>query len=257
MKTKILLFVSALALLTSCANSTATGAQGRPDYSQIESENQKQMEEIDGQIETLSGKSPSSNPDQTELTEAEIEGIMLMREEEKLARDVYMFLYDRWNQRIFANIARSEQMHMNAVGRLIQAYDLTDPIDGDETRGVFENFTLQKLYNTLTSQGSKTAEDAFLVGMTIEDLDIYDLQKLMQETNNEDIQRVYSHLLRGSENHMGAFYNQIEKNGFASYSPQYISQADYDKIVSSNLRGGQNHGGGRRRGRGGGGRGSK
>ena len=38
-----------------------------------------------------------------------------MREEEKLARDVYVALGDRWGLRVFENIARAEQRHMDAV----------------------------------------------------------------------------------------------------------------------------------------------
>ena len=38
-----------------------------------------------------------------------------MREEEKVARDVYLSLNDTWNLRIFKNITSSEQTHMNAI----------------------------------------------------------------------------------------------------------------------------------------------
>ena len=38
------------------------------------------------------------------LTSIEIEGLTYMREEEKLARDVYLFLYDFWGVNIFQNI---------------------------------------------------------------------------------------------------------------------------------------------------------
>ena len=42
-----------------------------------------------------------------------------MREEEKLARDVYLTLYDIWGTPAFNNIASSEQTHMDAVLMLI------------------------------------------------------------------------------------------------------------------------------------------
>ena len=40
----------------------------------------------------------------TELSTSELEGIAFMREEEKLARDVYIQLADLWNMNIFSNI---------------------------------------------------------------------------------------------------------------------------------------------------------
>ncbi len=47
----------------------------------------------------------------TSISEAEAEGILLMREEEKLARDVYLTLYDKWGLRTFTNIAGAESTH--------------------------------------------------------------------------------------------------------------------------------------------------
>lgn len=42
------------------------------------------------------------------LNAAEIEGLLFMREEEKLAHDVYLALYAKWGLPIFQNIAQSE-----------------------------------------------------------------------------------------------------------------------------------------------------
>ncbi|MEO2154237.1 MAG: DUF2202 domain-containing protein [Nanoarchaeota archaeon] len=112
------------------------------------------------------------------LDEQEINDIEHMREEEKLARDVYLTLYNKWGLSIFKNIARSEQNHMNAVKVLIEKYNLEDPVEetGDEI-GKFENPELEKLYNELVEKGSQSIKDALEVGATIEDLDIYDLEK--------------------------------------------------------------------------------
>ncbi len=61
------------------------------------------------------------------LTAAEEEGLLFMREEEKLARDVYLVLFDKWGLRVFENIAESEQRHMDAVLYLLGKYGLDDP----------------------------------------------------------------------------------------------------------------------------------
>ncbi len=57
--------------------------------------------------------------------------LIQLREEEKLARDVYLYLYTHWNQWIFSNIAKSEQQHMDAVKGLLDKYDIEDPVDID------------------------------------------------------------------------------------------------------------------------------
>ncbi|MCB9805796.1 DUF2202 domain-containing protein [Candidatus Nomurabacteria bacterium] len=165
------------------------------------------------------------------LTKAEIEGIILMREEEKLARDVYTTLGEKWNLNIFSNIAQSEQTHMDAVLYLVQKYEIEDPVKND-TVGVFTDPALQNLYNQLVSKGEESMIGALVVGANIEDLDIYDLERLMSQTDNQDILITYANLQKGSRNHMRAFNKQIEKNG-GKYSPQYISINSFESIVSS------------------------
>ncbi len=61
------------------------------------------------------------------LNSSEVQGILYMREEEKLARDVYLKLYEMWKLPIFKNIAESEQIRMDLVKALIIKYNLTDP----------------------------------------------------------------------------------------------------------------------------------
>ncbi len=165
-----------------------------------------------------------------DLSEAEYEGLLLMREEEKLARDVYLALYDIWGIRVFSNIAGSEETHMNAVLPLLETYGIEDPIK-DDTRGVFTDPMLAALYTDLVAQGSKSLTDAFTVGATIEDLDINDLQELMEETDREDIDFVYGNLLRGSENHIRSFVGQLSRSGEV-YEAQHISQAELNGILN-------------------------
>ena len=50
----------------------------------------------------------------TGLSDAEKEGIKLMCEEEKLAQDVYLYLYDQWKLPIYNNISNSETRHFVA-----------------------------------------------------------------------------------------------------------------------------------------------
>lgn len=172
------------------------------------------------------------------LSDEEVSGLLFMREEEKLARDVYSVLHDQWELPIFSNIARSEQTHTEAVRGLIEKYDLDDPVT-DDTIGVFVNPELQVLYQDLVAEGSKSLVDALKVGALIEDLDIKDLEEQMALTDNDDIMLVYGNLQRGSRNHLRSFVSTLEKNG-ASYEPQYISEDEYEEIIGSDRETGGN-----------------
>lgn len=166
------------------------------------------------------------------LSSEETAGILLMREEEKLARDVYTALYKKWNLKVFESIGQgSETTHMDAMKNLLIRYNLEDPV-GEDVPGVFKNEELQKAYDELVEKGSKSIEDAILVGAYIEDLDIYDLERLIEETDNDDIKIVYQNLLKGSRNHLRAFDRQLQRYNL-SYKAQFLTQEEYDRIAAS------------------------
>lgn len=176
------------------------------------------------------------------LTNDEITSLVYMREEEKLAKDVYLGLFELWGTPIFQNIANSEQTHTDAVKGLLDTFGIPDPADTSPP-GVFTNQDLQNLYDELMAAGSKSLEDALMVGAAIEEIDILDLKSSLEFTQNEEIQRVYGNLLRGSENHLRAFTSNLERQTGEDYQPQYMSQADYNTIIESNSnRGGQGNG---------------
>lgn len=168
-----------------------------------------------------------------DLTEAEVKGLLYMREEEKLARDVYLTLYDTWQQPTFQNIASAEQTHMDAVKTLLERYELDDPTAGQDY-GEFTNPDLQSLYDQLVAEGNQSLEAALRVGAAIEEIDILDLEKYLAETEQADIQLVYENLLRGSRNHLRAFVSTLQRQG-VTYEPQYMSLAAYDAILSSGV----------------------
>jgi len=165
----------------------------------------------------------------TDLSQEEYDGLLLMREEEKLARDVYLELSDIWGVRVFSNIAGSEQTHMDAVLTVMETYHMVDPIQ-DDSRGIFTNPELADLYEQLIEKGSNSLTDAFTVGAIIEDLDIKDLRVLLSKTENAVIIRVYENLEKGSENHMRAFIRQIENNR-SSYEAQFITAEELAEIL--------------------------
>ena len=180
-------------------------------------------------------------PSESELTDAEIEGLLFMREEEKLAGDVYRYFYDRWGSTVFQNIASSEDIHTESILFLLNAYGIADPALAEP--GQFSNSDLQALYDQLIAQGSQSLKDALEVGGAIEEIDILDLEKHFAQTDNVDILPVYGNLLDGSENHLRAFVRVLGNQAGVSYNPQYLTQAQYDAIIQANSGAGNGIGG--------------
>lgn len=167
----------------------------------------------------------------TSLSADEVAGLAFMREEEKLAHDVYIALYEKWGLPVFKNIAASEQTHTDAVKRLLDRYGVEDPTVG-HTVGEFTDPALQSLYDQLIAQGNVSIVDALKVGAAIEEIDILDLEERIAQTDKADITRVYTNLLKGSWNHLRAFVSNLSARG-ETYAPEYLSQAAYDEIVGS------------------------
>jgi hypothetical protein len=144
------------------------------------------------------------------LTSAEEYWLTYMREEEKLARDVYLVLYEKWQSRIFKNISVSEQTHMDAIKTLLDKHGIADPAAG-KGLGEFTNPDLQALHDELVQDGSVSLVDALEVGVFIEKTDIDDLNAGIDSTRGKDIITVYTNLLAGSNNHLDAFTANLAK----------------------------------------------
>jgi len=144
------------------------------------------------------------------VTQEEIDGLIHMRIEEKLARDVYTVFGTTYNAQVFLNIKVSEQAHMNAVKRMLDKYSIPDPLTTDEV-GVFPDPTFQSLYNQLILKGSESVYNAFLVSVAIEELNIKDLENQLSFLDNPDIRNVYTNLKTASLNHLSAFKTNLTR----------------------------------------------
>ena len=167
------------------------------------------------------------------LSAAESASLVFMREEEKLAQDVYTYLATLWGgqTRVFGNIARSEATHTEAVRQLLARYALIDPAS-TLAAGVYANTTLQGLYTQLVAAGTPSLVEALKVGAAIEEIDMIDLNKALLDIDNQDIVLVYQSLLKGSRNHLRAFVTASTAQGVI-YVPQYMALADYQTIIST------------------------
>jgi hypothetical protein len=164
------------------------------------------------------------------LDSAEISTLTFMREEELLARDIYLSMKALYPLPVFKNIAKSEEVHTTAIKNLMITYNIPDPAVNHQL-GVFSNPDLQALYNALLAQGSTSLNDALYVGATIEDVDIFDLQNhIALDVDNTDILFILNNLKNGSKNHLRAFNFQLTVRGI-TYVPQYITQAEFDDII--------------------------
>lgn len=180
-------------------------------------------------------KNGAPPPGTETLDDTEIHHLLFIREEEKLAHDVYVVLYEKWGLPIFANIAESEQRHTDAMAALLNYYGIEDPyIEGI---GSFSDPYIAELYVMLTEWGFKSDIDAILVGAFIEEYDILDIWLAKDETDEERIQDVYVNLYEGSYSHLSGFADSYEKLTGQAYDVDndaydLLTQEQYDYVMS-------------------------
>lgn len=215
------LFITATLITSLFASSTALAAGG-PGYG-------KQGTAPASSTETSS--SDSSIQDVSGLTTVETDDLKYMREEEKLARDVYLTMDKVWGQQsqIFAKIALSEEDHTSTVDYLLDKFGVEDPVMNDII-GVFTNEELQSLYNELVARGNTSFISALYVGALIEEKDMRDILAAINQTDERPIILAYSNLLDGSKSHLRAFVRVIEAQGL-TYEAQLLDSEEVELIL--------------------------
>ncbi|MCB0621733.1 MAG: DUF2202 domain-containing protein [Saprospiraceae bacterium] len=167
-----------------------------------------------------------------DLSAVENADVLFLREEEKLARDVYLLSKSLYTLPIFDNISQSEQCHMDHVALLLDRYELFDPTTG-KAEGEFLDPALQTLYDDLAAQSQTDLVGALTAGALIEETDIVDLKEAIDAADNQDVILVYERLLQGSGNHLRAYFKNLQNQG-VEYEPQVLSQAEFDAIIDGN-----------------------
>lgn len=157
--------------------------------------------------------------------------LQFLGEEEKLARDVYLYAYDKYKGQVFLNISQSEQSHYDAVGNLLTKYHIPDPSVG-LANGAFKNAALKNLYDSLTSIVAQSALSAYKVGALIEDMDIHDIANFKDRATTSDIATVYDRLQCGSRNHIRSFSSKLSMQDY-NYAPSFINVTEYHSILNS------------------------
>lgn len=128
-------------------------------------------------------------------------------EEEKLAYDLYTVFYNEYGSRVFGNILESESTHQDRVLSVMQSMDIDDPRTGEP--GKFSDKSLQDLYDELTEKGLSSLQEAFKVGVTIEEKDIADLNTMINQSEDDVVIAMLQELKNGSEKHLAAFNRQL------------------------------------------------
>ncbi|WP_445715063.1 DUF2202 domain-containing protein [Flavobacterium sp.] len=170
-----------------------------------------------------------NNSNSTSLSQQEKDGLLFMLEEEKLARDTYIYMNNLWGLNQFNNIKNSEQSHMDAIVSILEQNDIEYTI---LPQGEFSYQNLQDLYNQFVIDGQVSSESALQIGATIEDLDIVDLEDYINDSTNAVLISTYENLQCGSRNHLRSFVTAIENLGF-TYTPQFLTLEEYEAILNS------------------------
>ena len=173
-----------------------------------------------------------------ELSSDEIQGLLFMREEEELARDLYLDIYAAKDSRlnVFKNISdNAETQHAAAMLVLLENYAIDDPSTGQHN--TYTSGELQALYDQLLSDALGSDDLAALrVGALVEETDIRDINTEMSlvSVEHQDITATYENLLCGSRNHLRSFAKQISNITGQDYITQVPSMdAEVRAILSS------------------------
>lgn len=193
------------------------------------------------------------------LDHAETTHLVFMREEEKLARDVYL-TFAQWypQQPVFQQIGEgSEQKHTDTMRDKLAQYAIPDPNPQTNNLpssiGVFTGadygWYFTEKFAQLTKKGAESELSALYVGALIEELDMYDIVKCpkaiveqdpeieengcgLDYTDEKALKKSYQNLVDGSGNHLRAFVGQIEAViGEGNYEAQFLTQDEVDELL--------------------------
>lgn len=183
-------------------------------------------------IALAAGGPPRIGPGTMPLSPTEIADLKFMREEEKVARDLYLALDERWGSMPFANIVNSEESHMTAILQLLRNYRIADPVAGNLV-GEFSDPELQALHDSLLLRGEQSELEALRVGGFVEEADILDNLAAIERSTRADIDQTYARLACGSRNHLRAFAAADTALSGTPYEAQVMTPEAVSAILST------------------------
>ena len=224
-------------LLTACGGGSATTADSNTPIT----ENEITSVPVETAPNEITSVPATITPTSGRLSTAEVGSLLFMREEEELARDLYLDIYAAKDNRlnVFKNISdNAETRHAEAMLVLLNTYGIEDPSTGQHN--TYTSLELQNLYNQLLSDAIGSDDLAALrVGALVEETDIQDIVNDMTliSADHQDILATYNNLLCGSKNHLRSFVKQIERTSGQAYVIQVPEIADEINAVLNSPQG--------------------
>lgn len=163
------------------------------------------------------GKGGNLSSSVTELDDDQRERLFYIYQEEKVARDVYIYLGNKYkDESTFASIQLAEQRHMDSAQALCEKYGIDTSIVNESKKdyGHFEVPTLQDLYDLCIVESGSTLTEALLVGVLVEETDIASLRETIEGEVGDmpaDVISTYETLMEGSQNHLESFNARLDR----------------------------------------------
>lgn len=148
-------------------------------------------------------------------------------EEERVAHDLYTAAAERWNLRVFSNIASAETRHAAALAQLAAASGIALPA---AQRGIYVTPEHQRLHEQLLAIVNQSETGALGAGALVEETDISDLRRMMAVATDSGTRSILSNLERASANHLRAFVRNLRVRGI-TYEPKLLTAAEYQALI--------------------------
>ena len=169
----------------------------------------------------------------SQITQSDRDALIYTMQEEKVANNFYTAMQSLYGLNVFENISKSETMHMKHVKALLDNFGIDNPVSGKyEAAGSFMDAGLEKMFNDMISVGSISVTEALKESAKFEEMDIRDLNAFVESTENTSIESTLNMLINASGNHLRAFVKNLKTRGI-EYTPQYLSQEEFNGIISS------------------------
>lgn len=169
----------------------------------------------------------------SQINQSDRDALIYTMQEEKVANNFYTAMQSLYGINVFENISKAETMHMKHVKTLLDDFGIDNPVTGKyEAAGSFMDAGLEKIYNDMISNGNTSVTDALKESAKFEEMDIRDLKAFVESTQNTSIESTLNMLINASGNHLRAFVKNLKTRGI-DYTPQYLSQEEFNGIISS------------------------
>ncbi|MFA5358953.1 MAG: DUF2202 domain-containing protein [Patescibacteria group bacterium] len=168
------------------------------------------------------------------LGEKEKTGLVYLAGEEKMLRDFFAKMAEKYREKPFGYLATAESGHVAAVKILLEKYELADQAGMDLPTGEFADKKIKEFFDKQTVAGEASGEAALVAGLEMIEFNIKDIEQFTFSTARPDLRQSYNLLAQVARNHLRELWKSLpEKEGELKYKPKYISEEQFKSIVDS------------------------